>query len=79
MESNSTKESTLKTRKYFNGWERVRWVTTATYRDTETDEVFAAIIRYTSEQYGLHTPSEIRLHVSTDGQCWYTERETIAG
>ena len=43
------------------------------------DEVFAAIIRYTSEQYGLHTPSEIRLHVSTDGQCWYTERETIAG
>ena len=31
------------------------------------------------EQYGLSQPNGIALHVSTDGQSWYAERQTVTG
>ena len=43
------------------------------------DEVFAAIIRSASEERGLPVPTDIRLCVSANEQCWYAERETITG
>ncbi len=46
------------------------------YRD---DKVFASIIEVTSKDNGLPVPTDIKLHVSTDGQRWYAERETITG
>ena len=48
-------------------------------RKYRSDEVFAAIIQATSPQHGLPTPTDIRLRVSADEQCWYAERETITG
>ena len=43
------------------------------------DEVFASIVQYASDQNGLPTPTDIRLHVSADGQSWYAERKIITG
>ena len=63
----------------------LRWLATCQmghYRNLQryrNDEVFVAIIRLTSEQHGLPTPTDIRLHVSADGQSWYSERKTITG
>ena len=46
-------------------------------RKYRSDDVFAAIIQATSTQHGLPTPTDIRLRVSADEQCWYAERETM--
>ncbi|WP_419927254.1 hypothetical protein [Candidatus Poriferisocius sp.] len=32
-----------------------------------------------SEQFGLPVPTGIRVHISSNGQRWYAERQTIAG
>ena len=43
------------------------------------NKIFLSIVESASKKHGLPTPTDIKLHVSEDGQSWYAERETITG